>query len=101
MTLKPSTLRVLQALRDASPNGLTTNELCQPEHGGVRFGARIEELRDKGYVIETERIRNNSHRYRLVENQQLQEAIVTPWFRIDGTLVRIVIEWAQNERGAA
>jgi hypothetical protein len=53
--MKPATLRVLKALEAAVGNRMTTHELMQPEVGGERFGARIQELRDAGYTISTKR----------------------------------------------
>lgn len=58
--------RVLQALKDAGEHGLNTVALCQPEVGGVRFSARIQELRDDGYDIQSTCIRLGSWRYWLV-----------------------------------
>lgn len=49
--LKPTARRTLYALRAAGQRGATTGELCQPNAGGIRFGARIQELRDHGCVI--------------------------------------------------
>lgn len=58
--------RILTALKDAGPSGLLTANLCQPEIGGVRFSARLLELRDEGWEIREERVRQGSHRYVLV-----------------------------------
>lgn len=63
--MKPSALRVLNALLDAGDRGANTHELCQPNVGGIRFGGRIHELRDLGYVIEARPERPGSHRYTL------------------------------------
>lgn len=55
--------RVLAALQDGPK---TTAELCQPEVGGVRFGARLAELRhDEGHNITEERLRAGSSLYTL------------------------------------
>lgn len=55
--------RVLAALRHGPA---TTAQLCQPDCGGVRFGARIMELRDEGHVILEQRQRPGSSLYTLV-----------------------------------
>lgn len=44
--------RVLLALAAAGGRGATTAELCQPAVGGVRFGGRVHELRERGFKIE-------------------------------------------------
>lgn len=61
--MKPSTARVLERLRFGHAS---THDLCQPNIGGVRFGARLQELRDLGYVISREYVRDGSHVYRLL-----------------------------------
>lgn len=43
--------RVLTALVAAGDRGLTNVQLCHPDVGGNRFGARIKELRDAGIPI--------------------------------------------------
>lgn len=65
--LKPAANRVLNALRGAGQRGLTTAELCQPEVGGCRFGARVHEIRNAGFVVVNRRIRNGSDRYWLTK----------------------------------
>ena len=57
---------VLRELRRAGRNGATTAQLCHPQVGGVRFSARIEELRKAGFVITQRYERPGSHRYVLV-----------------------------------
>lgn len=52
--MKPTTLNCLQALR--LNEHVTTHQLCQQEIGGIRFSARIKELRDLGYIIHEERL---------------------------------------------
>lgn len=64
--LKPSARRVLVALRNAGSSGCTTGQLCQPGVGGVRFGARIAELRDAGVKILVSEERVGSYRYKLL-----------------------------------
>ena len=44
--------RVLDALREAGPRGLTNVELCGPAMGGLRSGARLGELKRLGLVGE-------------------------------------------------
>ena len=61
--MKPSARRVLLELRAAGGRGATTADLCVPEVGGARFGARILELRQLGCVIENVRERQGSDRY--------------------------------------
>ena len=55
---------VLQLLREAGPRGVTTAEFLKAGCGS-RFGARIQELRDAGYVIDSKRVRSSSHVYTL------------------------------------
>ena len=64
--LSPCTRRVAQALAAAGGRGCTTAELCQPTVGGVRFGARIYDLREVGFVVREQRMRNGQSRYWLV-----------------------------------
>lgn len=72
--LKPSAKRVLDALQAAGSRGATTHELCQPHVGGVRFSARVYELRAAGYRIIEHQERSASHRYVLVESTHLKAA---------------------------
>ena len=65
--MKPSTARVLHLLRQGPQ---TTHTLCQPEAGGVRFGARLGELRELGFVVSERRLRPGSSEYRLVRDVQ-------------------------------
>jgi hypothetical protein len=51
LRMKPSALAVLNRLRKGPA---TTHDLCQPDVGGIRFSARIKELRDLGFVIPPE-----------------------------------------------
>lgn len=64
--VKPSARRVLAALEQAGPAGCTTHALCQPEIAGIRFGARIHELRQAGYRIQCSPVRAGSSRYVLI-----------------------------------
>ena len=62
--MKPSCARVLRTLQDAGERGATTAELCQPDVGGVRFAARVHELRHlHGHTIVETRVRQGSSRY--------------------------------------
>ena len=44
-----------------------TGDLCKPEVGGCRFGARVAELRAEGFDIHEERVRQGASRYVLVD----------------------------------
>lgn len=70
----PTTQRVLQVLQAVGATGATTRELCQPNVGGVRFGARIMELREAGFEITCVRERNGSSRYRLLARVNIERA---------------------------
>lgn len=59
--------RVLHALQAAGQHGCTTAQLCQPDVGGVRFGARLAELRAEGHHITGRPVRAGSHRYVLLD----------------------------------
>jgi hypothetical protein len=65
-TRHPRTRRALvyQLLRDAGPRGVTTNDLLLAGVGS-RYSARILELREVGYVIESQRLRDGQWRYTL------------------------------------
>ena len=75
MSLTPSARRLLAALQDAGDKGLSTSQLCQPALGGVRFGARVHDLRQAGYRISETRVRQGSSRY-VLEPQDEEGAIV-------------------------
>lgn len=61
--------RCLSVLRSASGGWVAGATLLKPDVGGSRFGARIEELRKLGHLIESSRDPGGSalFRYRLVE----------------------------------
>lgn len=65
--LKPSARRVLDLLRTVGSRGAVTAQLCQPDLGGARFGARILELRQAGFEIANVRERQGSDRYTLAD----------------------------------
>lgn len=51
-------------LLHANPEGVTTSRFLR-EGCGSRFGARIQELRNQGYSITCERVREGEFRYQL------------------------------------
>lgn len=53
---------VLSLLEDAGSAGVTTGDFLRAGCGS-RFGARVQELRDRGYTITSERVRDGSWRY--------------------------------------
>jgi len=55
--MKPTTHRVLRRCH---------RELSQPDVGGLRFGARLLELREMGFKVDARAERPGSWRYRLV-----------------------------------
>ena len=57
--------RKTRILRELQRGPRTTAELCQPDVGGVRFGARLMELRADGYTITEERLGQSCHLYTL------------------------------------
>jgi hypothetical protein len=65
--------RVLAALRAGTK---TTADLCAPDVGGVRFSARLMELRDDGHIIEDHPIRQGSWKYTLVNEARTPLAVV-------------------------
>lgn len=65
----PAARRVLATLVGAGERGATTADLCQPGVGGVRFGARIHELRGLGFRIDATPVRTGSYRYFFRDNE--------------------------------
>lgn len=67
--MKPGTARVLDLLR-ARPHGVTAIDALSSA-GSFRLAARVAELREAGYTVETELIRTGSGKriasYKLVE----------------------------------
>lgn len=63
--VRPSTKRVLDALREGPK---TTHQLGQPEVGGFRFGARLQEIREEGAVIACKRLRAGGYLYTLTRD---------------------------------
>ena len=81
--MKPSALRVARTLLAAPGRTLTTHELAQPNVGGLRFGARIAELREAGCEIETKVVKRSGCTYTLLSwptevDAELQGARVHP-----------------------
>lgn len=100
--------RVLYALREAGSIGCTTAFLAQPSVGGVRFSARVKELRDEGYVIHERRLRAGSHLYHLVSDRyasQPDRAVIKRdacWeYERDGELVLDFIAPTEHREEAA
>jgi hypothetical protein len=56
---------LLKLLEEAGDRGVTTGEILTAGVGS-RYGARLLELREAGHVVEGERERDGSWRYRLV-----------------------------------
>lgn len=56
--MKPSTARVLKRLRQGPA---TTHDLMGADVGGVRFGARLCELRGLGFTIDEQRLPLPTH----------------------------------------
>lgn len=71
--MKPSTRRVLDRLRQGPA---TTAQLCQPDVGGLRFGARLLELREVGFGVAEERLPlpTRGSRYTLTFDPEAQQA---------------------------
>lgn len=65
MRLSPRQKVVLQLLRQAGSSGVTTADFLQGG-AGSRFGGRILELRQMGFVISTKRVRSGMSRYVLL-----------------------------------
>lgn len=63
--MKPSSRRVVNAFLSAPGHRLTTHQLCQPTVGGIRFSARLKELRDAGCEIDSRRTARSGWTYTL------------------------------------
>jgi hypothetical protein len=62
--LNAAALRVLEYLR---AHGSAVNwQLATPEIGGLRFGARLKEIRDDGWDITKETVSGGTVRYTLI-----------------------------------
>jgi hypothetical protein len=55
---------VHRLLREAAPRGVTTAEFIEAGCGS-RFGARVQELRDAGHLVDSKRLRSGSYLYTL------------------------------------
>jgi hypothetical protein len=82
--------RIIAALRTGPK---VTGELADPAVGGVRFSARVMELRARGFVIEDVLVRQGQWRYRLVSEPGARPALTVvadgswrlppgPWFNV-------------------
>lgn len=63
MSRAASRERVLAALQLAGERGCTSEELAQPWTGGLRFGGRIHELREKWEIATIPRAETECCRY--------------------------------------
>lgn len=75
--MKPSCARTLARLKSANGQWVPGLALAMPDTGGLRFGGRVHELRQMGYVIEDRPDpsgRTKVHQYRLVE-QPVQQTL--------------------------
>lgn len=68
---------LLHLLQEAGDRGLTTAEIIQAGVGS-RYGARLLELRKEGWVVEAERVRDGSWRYRLVGGVESGRGVQPP-----------------------
>lgn len=70
--------RVLDTLREAGGSWVRGAELLHPSVGGSRFGARILELRKRGFSIDTRSDPDGSalHQYRLKNDARVESATV-------------------------
>lgn len=69
--------RVLELLREAGGSWVRGAELLHPAVGGSRFGARILELRKRGYNIERRSDPKSAiHQYRLVSDNATAPTVV-------------------------
>lgn len=75
--LKPSAQRTLARLRAANGGWVGSVALSMPDAGGLRFGGRLMEIRQAGYVIEKRPIPHRSTwEYRLVEAGPVQLELI-------------------------
>lgn len=99
---------IVAALEAAGERGCTTADLCSPAVGGVRFSARIMELREQGYIIRESQIRQGSHLYVLAGVESTTTGTVVPaevptiksirGQRLDGTVVDVCMGCLTNHR---
>lgn len=88
--------RVLWALQKAGVRGCTTADLASPIVGGVRFGARIKELRDEGWTIVATPLRPGSHHYELISQDQAAPVWPDDWMNEKG---EIVLDFTNGRHG--
>jgi hypothetical protein len=66
--LNAAALRVLEHLK---AHGSAVNwQLAAPEIGGLRFGARLKEIRDDGWEIRKETVSGGTVRYTLIGRKE-------------------------------
>lgn len=71
--LNAAARRVLARLRQ----GPALNwELAKPAIGGLRFGGRLKELRDAGWIIQTAQVGGGVYRYTLVGHRTAMKLAV-------------------------
>jgi hypothetical protein len=68
--------QVLTMLQDAGPKGCTTSDFLRARI--PRFSARVEELRNAGCSITSERLRGSSWRYVLREGESVSTRATGP-----------------------
>ncbi len=66
--------RVLTALREAGPRGLTNVEISTPALGGLRGGARVGELKRMGLVGEPVRETGGVWRWFAIEPEPMPQS---------------------------
>jgi hypothetical protein len=79
---------VLDLLRKAGPAGVTTGELLAGG-AGSRYGARIKELRERGFEIESTLERPGSWRYRLAAAEPEPICLFRDYTDPDGKWMRL------------
>lgn len=91
--------RVLWALQKAGRRGCTTADLASPMVGGVRFGARLKELRDEGWMIVCTPLRPGSHHYQLLTDVEREPVYPDDW--TDPKTGHIVLDYTNGHHGEA
>ena len=70
---KPTCKRVLARLRAAGGGWVRGIDLAAPDCGGLRFGGRVHELRQMGFIIEDRPDPSGNtrvHQYRVIEQPE-------------------------------
>lgn len=70
--------RILAALEAAGPAGMTNVDICHPDIGGLRGGARLGELKRSGLPIQKERLGGGVWRYWLNKEPMAKKKTQTP-----------------------